>query len=106
MPEKEINGNRMHYRLDGPEEGMVVLFSNSLGADLTMWDAVVAKLLPTFRVLRYDTRGHGQSPASGLVTMADLGGDVISLLDELAIPTATVCGLSMGGLIAQWLGER
>jgi 3-oxoadipate enol-lactonase/4-carboxymuconolactone decarboxylase len=103
MPEKEINGNRMHYQLDGPEKGPVLLFSNSLGADLTMWDAVVNQLNPSLRVLRYDTRGHGQSPASGPVSMADLGWDVIALLDELAIPKANVCGLSMGGLIGQWL---
>ena len=94
----------MHYQLDGPEEGMVVLFSNSLGADLTMWDAVVEKLSPSLRVLRYDTRGHGQTPASvGPVTITDLGEDVIALLDELTIPKAHFCGLSMGGLIGQWL---
>jgi 3-oxoadipate enol-lactonase/4-carboxymuconolactone decarboxylase len=104
MPEKKINGNLMHYQLDGPEEGMVVLFSNSLGADLTMWDAVVNELTPSLRVLRYDTRGHGQTPASPPpVTIADLGEDVIALLNELAIPKVHFCGLSMGGLIGQWL---
>ncbi|WP_020603635.1 3-oxoadipate enol-lactonase [Spirosoma spitsbergense] len=104
MPEKKINGNRMHYQLDGPEEGMVVLFSNSLGADLTMWDAVVNELTPSLRVLRYDTRGHGQTPAlPPPVTIADLGEDVIALLNELAIPKVHFCGLSMGGLIGQWL---
>lgn len=94
----------MHYRLDGPEAGAVVLFSNSLGADLTMWDAVVNELNPALRVLRYDTRGHGQSPASaGPVSMAELGLDVLGLLDELSIPKVHFCGLSMGGLIGQWL---
>ncbi len=62
-----------------------------------------SELSPAIRVLRYDTRGHGQSPASGPVTIADLGGDVLALLDDLSIPKAYICGLSMGGLIAQWL---
>jgi 3-oxoadipate enol-lactonase/4-carboxymuconolactone decarboxylase len=104
MPELNRNGTLIHYQLDGPAQGPVLVFSNSLGADLSMWGAVVRELSPAIRVLRYDTRGHGQSPASGPVTMADLGGDVLALLDELSIPKAHVCGLSMGGLIAQWLG--
>lgn len=94
----------MHYQLDGPEKGPVLLFSNSLGADLTMWDAVVSGLNPSIRVLRYDTRGHGQTPAStGPVSMYELGRDVVGLLNELNIPKVHFCGLSMGGLIGQWL---
>lgn len=102
--ERTINGIPMHYQLDGPAHGSVLLFSNSLGADLTMWDDVVAHLPPTLRILRYDTRGHGQTPASeGPITLADLGRDVLGLLDALAIPVVNFCGLSMGGLIGQWL---
>ncbi len=94
----------MHYQLDGPAQGPVLVFSNSLGADLTMWDAVVNQLTPSLRVLRYDTRGHGQTPASvGPVTITDLGTDVVALLDALSIPRVIFCGLSMGGLIGQWL---
>jgi 3-oxoadipate enol-lactonase/4-carboxymuconolactone decarboxylase len=104
MAELLINGNPMHYQLDGLEQGPVVLFSNSLGADLTMWDAVADKMLTHFRILRYDTRGHGKTPTSfGPVSIDDLGQDVIGLLDALKISKAHFCGLSMGGLIGQWL---
>lgn len=94
----------MHYQLDGPAQGPTVLFSNSLGADLSMWDDVVKRLQPPFRILRYDTRGHGQTPASdGPVSIDDLGRDVIGLLNTLDISKVLFCGLSMGGLIGQWL---
>ena len=104
MAELTINGVRTHYRFDGLTTGPVLVFSNSLGSDLTMWDGIVEKLRSQFRILRYDTRGHGQTPASdGPVSLADLGQDVLGLLDALAIPTVYFCGLSMGGLIGQWL---
>lgn len=104
MAELVINGNPMHYQLDGLEQGPVVLFSNSLGSDLTMWDEVVVRLQPQVRILRYDTRGHGQTPASpSPVSIDDLGRDVIGLLNALNIQTIYFCGLSMGGLIGQWL---
>lgn len=107
MPEQTINGIRMHYRLDGAESGPTVLFSNSLGTDLTMWDDIVDRLGSDLRILRYDTQGHGQSPASpGPVSIADLGRDVTDLLDRLDIPTIFFCGLSMGGLIGQWLATH
>ncbi len=94
----------IHYKLDGLTTGPVLVFSNSLGADLTMWDSVVERLRSQFRILRYDPRGHGQTPASdGPVSLDDLGQDVIGLLDALDIPTVCFCGLSMGGLIGQWL---
>jgi len=94
----------MHYQLDGAKEGPVVLFSNSLGAALGMWDGVGDKLPATVRIIRYDTRGHGQTPASASpVSVYDLGRDVIGLLNALEIPTVYFCGLSMGGLIGQWL---
>ncbi|WP_254448486.1 bifunctional 3-oxoadipate enol-lactonase/4-carboxymuconolactone decarboxylase PcaDC [Spirosoma rhododendri] len=92
-----------HYQIDG-ETGPVLVFSNSLGADLIMWDKVVPRLLPHFRILRYDTRGHGQTPVSAEpFTITDLGLDVLNLLDKLAIDKIVFCGLSMGGLIGQWL---
>ncbi|MDB5239894.1 MAG: 3-oxoadipate enol-lactonase, partial [Spirosoma sp.] len=82
----------------------VVVFSNSLGTTLAMWDAQVAALSGSFRCLRYDTRGHGQTPASdGSVSIDDLGRDVIGLIDTLNIQTIYFCGLSLGGLIGQWL---
>jgi 3-oxoadipate enol-lactonase len=72
---------------------------------MSMWDAQVEFLRNDFRILRYDTRGHGGSPTlPGPTTLATLGQDVLSLLDQLDIEQVHFCGLSMGGAIAQWLG--
>jgi 3-oxoadipate enol-lactonase len=105
MTHIQISGARFHYQLDGAEDAPVVVFSNSLGTSLALWDAQSFALREKFRVLRYDSRGHGQSDVTpGPYTIAGLGGDVIGLLDALQIPTAHYCGLSVGGLIGQWLG--
>src|ERR1700691_2855756 len=101
----EIKGERFHYRLDGETNAPVVVFSNSLGTNLAMWDAQVPMLAQKFRVLRYDSRGHGLSDVTpGPYTIEGLGRDVVGLLDALQISTAHYCGLSVGGLIGQWLG--
>ncbi|MVM40039.1 3-oxoadipate enol-lactonase [Spirosoma sp. HMF3257] len=95
----------LNYKLQGTPNSPVLIFSNSLGAELMMWDELVSYLLPYFRVLQYDTRGHGASDVtSGPYTIDLLGQDVIELLDKLQIEQAYFCGLSMGGLIGQWLG--
>lgn len=95
----------IHYQLDGMPGKPVLVFSNSLGSDLSMWDWVLPTLRPHFRILRYDTRGHGQSAVSaGPYTIEQLGMDVIGLLDTLQIDKAYFCGLSLGGLTGQWLG--
>ena len=76
-----VNGTLIHMHLDGPEEGDVVAFSNSLGTDLTMWDPQVAALTDKYRVLRYDTRGHGKStPAPGPYSIDLLVDDALGLL--------------------------
>jgi 3-oxoadipate enol-lactonase / 4-carboxymuconolactone decarboxylase len=97
----------MNYKLEGTPNSPVLIFSNSLGSDLRMWEELVPFLLPYFRVLRYNSRGHGQSPdfeATQSHTIAELGKDVLALMDKLEIEKAYFCGLSMGGLIGQWLG--
>jgi len=104
MPAVQLADGELFYSLEGPAAAPVVVLSNSLGTDLHMWDAQVAAFAEHFRVLRYDTRGHGQS----LVTEGDYsieqnGRDVLSLLDALSITKVHFCGLSMGGLIGQWL---
>jgi 3-oxoadipate enol-lactonase len=98
------DGLRLAYRHDGAADRPVLLFSNSLGADLSMWDGQVAALGERFGILRYDPRGHGGSgiPAAP-ANLERLGRDLLALLDHLAIGRAHVCGLSMGGLTAQWL---
>lgn len=96
--------HRLHYRVDG-ERGPWLTFCNSLGTDLHMWDAQAEALSSSFRILRYDRRGHGASSAPpGPYLMADLGGDVLALLDALEIGRTHYCGLSIGGLVGQWLG--
>ncbi|MCY1299437.1 3-oxoadipate enol-lactonase 2 [compost metagenome] len=82
----------------------MLVLSNSLGTDLHMWDAQIPAFTQHFQVLRYDTRGHGQSVVSeGPYSIEQLGRDVLALLDALDIAKASFCGLSMGGLIGQWL---
>jgi 3-oxoadipate enol-lactonase len=95
----------LNYQLEGPADAPVLLLSNSLGTDLGMWDTQMPAFTEHFRVLRYDTRGHGQSLVSdGFYSIEQLGRDVLALLDHLNIAQVHFCGLSMGGLIGQWLG--
>lgn len=101
----QLADGELHYQLDGPADAPVLVLSNSLGTDLHMWDAQVAAFSEHFRLLRFDTRGHGQSLVTpGPYSIAQLGADVLALLDALHIERAHFCGLSMGGLIGQWLG--
>ncbi|MFJ3466761.1 3-oxoadipate enol-lactonase [Pseudomonas sp. NPDC090201] len=101
----QLENGEMHYQIDGPANAPVLVMSNSLGTDLHMWDAQVPALSKSFRVVRYDTRGHGKSLVTqGPYTIEQLGRDVLALLDALKIKQAHFCGLSMGGLIGQWLG--
>jgi 3-oxoadipate enol-lactonase len=101
----EIGDVRIRYQWDGPENAPVVMFSNSLGTDLTMWDAQVAAWSKRFRLLRYDTRGHGQTSVTpGPYSMQQLGCDAVALIETLGIERVHFCGLSMGGQTGMWLG--
>ena len=101
----DVDGARIHCRVDGAEGAPVLVFSNSLGADLSMWNDQVDALASRFRVVRYNTRGHGSSTATpGPYTVDRLGRDVVGLLDGLGIEQAHFCGLSLGGLTGMWLG--
>ena len=104
MPLIDIADTSIHYRFDGPEGAPVLLLSNSLGTNLQMWAPQIGAFAEHFRVLRYDSRGHGQSAVTpGPYGIAQLGGDAIALLDALAIDRACFCGLSKGGMIGIWL---
>ena len=95
----------VHHSLEGPEDAPVVVFSNSLGTTGVMWDAQAAALSDRFRVLRYDTRGHGGTPAPpGPYKVGDLARDVLALLDRLELERVSFCGLSIGGMTGMWLG--
>jgi 3-oxoadipate enol-lactonase len=101
----EVNGARVNYRFDGPASAPVLVLSNSLGTNLSMWDPQIPALEQRFRVLRYDTRGHGQSEVTpGPYSITQLGRDLVALLDSVGIERAHYCGLSMGGMIGMWLG--
>ena len=104
MPFIQLPDGPLHYQLDGPEDAPVLLLSNSLGTDLHMWDSQLPAFTRHFQVLRYDTRGHGQSLVTeGIYSIEQNGRDVLALLDALTLPKVLFCGLSMGGLIGQWL---
>ena len=99
------DGCRLAYRFDGTGDNPVLLLSNSIGTDLTMWDSQIEALSKHFRVLRYDSRGHGSSDVPvGPYSMDRLGRDAIELLDALNIARAHFLGLSLGGMVGQWLG--
>lgn len=99
------DGARLAYRLDGAAGMPVLVLSNSIGTTLRMWDAEVPALVEHFRVLRYDTRGHGASSVpAGPYALERLGRDVTELLDLLGVQRAHFLGLSLGGIIGQWLG--
>lgn len=90
-----------------PSHLPTLLCSNSIGADLHMWDDIVPMLSNKVRLIRYDTRGHGQSGIGAEPLSIDtLGQDILAILDRLGIERAFLCGLSLGGLTAQWLGAE
>ncbi|MFQ1002463.1 3-oxoadipate enol-lactonase [Modestobacter sp. SSW1-42] len=97
----------VHAVVEGPDDAPVLLLSNSLGSDLSMWDPQVPALTERFRVVRYDTRGHGRSPSSrGDLTIDDLTDDVVALLDRLGVARAHVAGVSIGGMTGLRLAVR
>ncbi|MEZ2346920.1 3-oxoadipate enol-lactonase [Terriglobus sp. RCC_193] len=95
----------LHHELTGQHDAPCVVLSTSLGATMQMWQPQMQALTQCFRVLRYDMRGHGNSPSpAGSYSVADLGNDVLRLLDHHGIRSAHFCGISLGGVIGQWLG--
>jgi len=98
MSYADLGQVRLYYVIDGPADAPVLVLSNSLGTCADMWARQVPALSRHFRVLRYDTRGHGKSSMPpGEYSFAQLAGDVAELLDHLDISQADFCGLSMGG---------
>jgi 3-oxoadipate enol-lactonase/4-carboxymuconolactone decarboxylase len=103
-----IGNVTLHYQLHGlPADKPVVVFSNSLGTDLRIWDGVIEQLRPHFTILAYDKRGHGLSTATPApYSIADHADDLAGLLDHVGVKSAVICGLSVGGIIAQALYAR
>lgn len=96
------------YLVGGPADGPAIVLSGSLGSDMRMWEPQVAALTESgYRVVRYDHRGHGGSPVPpGPYSLADLGSDVLALLDRLHIRRAHFVGLSLGGMVGMWAGQH
>lgn len=97
----------VHHSFAGPEEAGVVVLSNSLGTTLEMWEPQAAALARDRRVLRYDMRGHGRSPVPETpYSIADLGADLVALLDRNGIERASLCGVSLGGMVSMWVAAH
>jgi 3-oxoadipate enol-lactonase/4-carboxymuconolactone decarboxylase len=107
MPLVNAGGLRHYYRLEGADNLPELMCSHSLGCDHTQWDPQAAALAPHFRVLRYDTRGHGATDVPpGDYSIEILARDALAIADALGIRVFAFCGLSLGGMIAQWLAAH
>lgn len=107
MPFVTVNNTRLYYRREGSERRPVLVLSHSIGVDHGMWAPQMESLLSEFQIVRYDTRGHGASDVpQGEYSIELLGRDVLGLLDSLGIQKFAFCGLSLGGMIGQWLGQH
>lgn len=107
MPSAKLSEAQIHYEWAGNESAPVLAFCNSLGANYRMWDPQIEVFSPYFHVLRYDTRGHGESSVPpGPYNVAQLSRDFIELIDFLQVDRAYFCGLSMGGTTGMYLGAN
>jgi 3-oxoadipate enol-lactonase len=97
----------VHHVSDGRPDAPVVVLAHAIGASLRMWDPQASGLARDFHVIRYDHRGHGSSPVpAGPYTIADLGSDLLALLDRLHVERAAICGLSLGAMAALWVASH
>ena len=102
-----VNGINIHYKLEGPENGPSIVFSNSLGTDMRIWDEVISYLPKNLKILRYDKRGHGLSDCpNSPYSMGTLVKDIEALMDTLKLKNSLLIGLSIGGMIAQGLAVK
>jgi 3-oxoadipate enol-lactonase len=106
MPVIDADGTPINVEVEGKADAPVLMFSNSLGTSLHMWDEQAKTFAKDYRVVRYDQRGHGKSGApEGPYSIERLGRDVLAILNALDIPRVTYCGLSMGGMTGMWLAR-
>ncbi len=104
MPELTVNGAKIHILVEGDPSAPALVLSNSLGTNLQMWEPQIAALLPHFRLVRYDSRGHGSSAVPpGPYSIEQLAEDALAIMDALSIKRAHWLGLSKGGMVGQWL---
>jgi 3-oxoadipate enol-lactonase len=104
MPDAWSDGCRLWFEVEGAKDAPALLLANSIGTTLELWAPQSTPWRSAFRVVRYDARGHGRSQiAPGPYTLDQLGRDALAVLDAAGVDRAHVCGLSLGGLTAQWL---
>jgi 3-oxoadipate enol-lactonase len=104
MAEMRMVGDSFNVHVDGPERAPAIMLSHSVGTNLHMWDKQIVDLTKRFKVIRYDSRGHGQSAVSGgTYSIAGLGRDAIAIMDALELDRVHWMGLSLGGMVGQWL---
>jgi len=107
MPMIDADGCLLNVSVEGRDGGPTLMLSNSLGCTLQMWEPQMRALTQLFRVVRYDRRGHGKSGVPpGPYSVERFGRDVLAILDDLNIEKVHWCGLSMGGMVGQWLGAN
>jgi len=107
MPMIDADGCLLNVSVEGRDGGPTLMLSNSLGCTLQMWEPQMKALTQLFRVIRYDRRGHGKSGVPpGPYSMERFGRDALAILDDLNIEKTHWCGLSMGGMVGQWLGAN
>ncbi|RDJ27339.1 3-oxoadipate enol-lactonase [Bosea caraganae] len=107
MPIETIRGEPFNIQIDGAADAPVLMLSNSLGTNLHMWDPQIPEWSKQFRVVRYDSRGHGQSTAPDRpYSISELGSDAIAIMDHLGLDKVNWCGLSKGGMVGQWLATH
>jgi 3-oxoadipate enol-lactonase len=107
MSEVIRDGVKLHFEVNGPKDGPSVVFSNSLGTSLHLWDPILPLLPKGLRIIRYDMRGHGKSDApDGPYTMGQLISDAEAVCDAVSVRDAVFVGLSVGGMIAQGLAVK
>ena len=107
MPMIDADGCLLNVSVEGRDGGPTLMLSNSLGSTMQMWEPQMKALTQLFRVIRYDRRGHGKSSVPpGPYSMERFGRDVLAILDDLNIAKTHWCGLSMGGMVGQWLGAN
>jgi pimeloyl-ACP methyl ester carboxylesterase len=101
----QSNGATISYSVDGVPNAPVILFINSIGTTRELWSRQVGALSDRYRVISYDARGHGRSSVpEGEYSIEQLGHDALAILDAERVAAAHVCGISLGGITALWLG--